>query len=119
MKPASDYEVEKPASALPLHVFERPATIPKSPRSSRRRTFLVVALCSLAFFAWKHCFHSRTREFSYGPNPAYLVQARHGAVAAENKICSQIGVDILKVGGNAVDSVISAALCVGTINMFS
>ena len=29
----------------------------------------------------------------------------HGAVACENKICSQIGVDLLKAGGNAADAV--------------
>ena len=30
---------------------------------------------------------------------------RIGAVASENKICSQIGIDLLKGGGNAVDAV--------------
>lgn len=28
-----------------------------------------------------------------------------GAVASENKICSQIGLDLLKEGGNAADTV--------------
>lgn len=52
-------------------------------------------------------------------NPAYLIEAEHGAVATENKRCSDIGVDVLKEGGNAVDAAISAAFCVGVVNMFS
>ena len=45
--------------------------------------------------------------------------ADHGAVAADNKGCSDIGVDVLKEGLNAVDAAISAALCLGVVNMFS
>ncbi|PPQ67291.1 hypothetical protein CVT25_005875 [Psilocybe cyanescens] len=52
-------------------------------------------------------------------NPAYLIQAHHGAVASENKRCSDIGVDILKDGGNAVDAAIAATFCIGVVNMFS
>ncbi|QRV94040.1 gamma-glutamyltranspeptidase [Ceratobasidium sp. AG-Ba] len=55
-----------------------------------------------------------------GPrNPAYLINAEHGAVASEAKICSEIGVDVLKDGGNAVDAAIASNLCVGTVNPFS
>ena len=35
---------------------------------------------------------------------------RLGAVASENKVCSQIGIDLLKAGGNAADAV-SLAFC--------
>lgn len=35
---------------------------------------------------------------------------KSGAVASENKICSQIGIDLLKMGGNAADAVSSAYL---------
>jgi gamma-glutamyltranspeptidase/glutathione hydrolase/leukotriene-C4 hydrolase len=52
-------------------------------------------------------------------NPAYLIEAEHGAVASENQRCSDIGVDVLKEGGNAVDAAISAVFCVGVVNMFS
>ncbi|KAG6842084.1 hypothetical protein C0991_002738 [Blastosporella zonata] len=58
------------------------------------------------------------RRSSYR-NPAYLIQAKHGAVAAENKRCSDIGVNILQEGGNAVDAVIGATFCTGVVNMFS
>ncbi|KIM40159.1 hypothetical protein M413DRAFT_172695 [Hebeloma cylindrosporum] len=52
-------------------------------------------------------------------NPAYLIKAHHGAVASENKRCSDIGVDTLKEGGNAVDAAIAATFCTGVVNMFS
>ncbi|KAG8777938.1 hypothetical protein FRC12_000112 [Ceratobasidium sp. 428] len=55
-----------------------------------------------------------------GPrNPAYLINAERGAVASEAEVCSQIGVDVLKDGGNAVDAAIASNLCVGTVNPFS
>ncbi|KDN45193.1 hypothetical protein RSAG8_05108, partial [Rhizoctonia solani AG-8 WAC10335] len=57
---------------------------------------------------------------SSGPrNPAYLIKAEHGAVASEAQVCSQIGVDVLKDGGNAIDAAIASNLCVGTVNPFS
>ncbi|KAK9765344.1 hypothetical protein K7432_006396 [Basidiobolus ranarum] len=50
---------------------------------------------------------------------AILIEAKHGAVAADDKTCSQIGVQVLKDDGNAVDAAIAAALCIGVINSFS
>ena len=35
-----------------------------------------------------------------------LVSAPHGVVASDVEECSQIGVDVMKRGGNAVDAVI-------------
>ncbi|KAF5354305.1 hypothetical protein D9756_007190 [Leucocoprinus leucothites] len=52
-------------------------------------------------------------------SPAYLVKAYRGAVASENGVCSSMGVDVLKKGGNAVDAAISTTFCTGVVNMFS
>ena len=48
-----------------------------------------------------------------------LVSGDHGVVAAEHPTCSQIGVDVLKEGGSAVDAAIASAFCIGAINGFS
>ncbi|ORY59961.1 gamma-glutamyltranspeptidase [Pseudomassariella vexata] len=45
------------------------------------------------------------------------VSGRHGAVACESKICSQIGIDLLARGGNAVDAYVGTQLCVGVTGM--
>jgi len=52
-------------------------------------------------------------------HPAYLIHAKHGAVASENESCSIIGVELLKQGGSAVDAAIAATLCIGVVNLFS
>ncbi|XP_070534186.1 glutathione hydrolase 1 proenzyme-like [Ptychodera flava] len=40
----------------------------------------------------------------------------HGAVSCGAEQCSQVGVDILKSGGHAVDSAIATILCLGVVN---
>ncbi|KAG9077418.1 hypothetical protein FS749_010710, partial [Ceratobasidium sp. UAMH 11750] len=39
----------------------------------------------------------------------------HGAVATEIKQCSDLGIELMKKGGNAADAMIGAQLCVGTV----
>ncbi|XP_053555770.1 LOW QUALITY PROTEIN: glutathione hydrolase 5 proenzyme [Bombina bombina] len=41
---------------------------------------------------------------------------QHGAVAADSGVCSNIGRDILKQGGSAVDGAIAALLCLSVMN---
>ncbi|KAI9644411.1 hypothetical protein NHQ30_007768 [Ciborinia camelliae] len=43
---------------------------------------------------------------------------KNGAVASESSICSNIGIDILKVGGNAADAIVAMQLCVGVVGMY-
>lgn len=54
-------------------------------------------------------------DFSHRSPPSPPLSGKHGGVAAEVGECSDIGVNILKAGGNAADAIISSALCVGTI----
>ncbi|KAI8825657.1 gamma-glutamyltranspeptidase [Fimicolochytrium jonesii] len=62
----------------------------------------------------------RRNEVSSAPvtkyGPAY---GSHGAVATESGICSNVGVEILKANGSAVDATIASALCTGVVNAFS
>ena len=41
---------------------------------------------------------------------------RLGAVACENKVCSQIGVDLLNAGGNAADALVGTVFCIGVVD---
>jgi gamma-glutamyltranspeptidase/glutathione hydrolase len=41
-----------------------------------------------------------------------------GAVASESSICSNIGIDLLKAGGNAADALVGTVFCVGVIGCY-
>jgi gamma-glutamyltranspeptidase/glutathione hydrolase len=51
-------------------------------------------------------------------SPTPLQEPRLGAVASESSICSQIGINLLKAGGNAADAVVGTTFCVGVIGMY-
>jgi hypothetical protein len=67
--------------------------------------------------------HAHPGMVAGGPdcgNPARLVEAKNGAVATEIQACSEMGIDVLqRLGGNAVDALVTATLCTGVVNMFS
>ncbi|XP_077999173.1 glutathione hydrolase 1 proenzyme-like [Glandiceps talaboti] len=44
------------------------------------------------------------------------VHEEHGAVTSGAKQCSEIGADILRKGGHAVDAAVSTVLCLGVVN---
>lgn len=43
---------------------------------------------------------------------------KHGAVASESAVCSNIGISLLEQGGNAVDALVGTTFCVGVIGMY-
>ena len=46
-------------------------------------------------------------------------EANHlGAVASEAEICSHIGTELLKKGGNAADAMVGTVACVGVVGMY-
>ena len=116
----------------PSYVAPQPTQLP-----ARRSRWLYAVIVALAFGYFTldgyrtpqrtgdrpHCRDfskaSRTRVPSGTGNPAYLIKASNGAVASENEMCSRMGVDIMKAGGNAVDAAVSTTLCIGVVNMFS
>ena len=42
----------------------------------------------------------------------------HGAVASQSDVCTNIGIQLLREGGNAADAQVGTVLCVGTIGMY-
>lgn len=104
---------------------------PQSPRKSRRHHLNRVLIALIAAFSLAYlvktipyCIDELRQSSNCATpackrNPAFLIKAKHGAVASENEICSNIGVRTLKQGGNAVDAAVSTTLCIGVVNMFS
>ena len=43
---------------------------------------------------------------------------RLGAVATEKNICSDIGINLLKQGGNAADALTGSVFCIGVTSMY-
>jgi hypothetical protein len=67
-----------------------------------------------------HCLSTTKEDAKFSPiNPMYPIKVEHGAVASENGLCSNLGVGILKEGGNAVDAAVATTFCIGVVNMFS
>lgn len=54
-------------------------------------------------------------EFDWQHRPR-LATGRHGAVAADHGRCSEMGLSILRRGGNAADACVTTALCEGVLN---
>lgn len=51
-------------------------------------------------------------------HPTHEAKDTHGAVASEAKECSQIGIELLKKGGNAADALVGTVFCIGVIGMY-
>jgi gamma-glutamyltranspeptidase/glutathione hydrolase/leukotriene-C4 hydrolase len=109
---------------LPGHLEKR--TFINHERHRGRRIWealliLFLLVVTVTFSGRRHVVHHLgTKEVDHNHrNPAYLIKAKHGAVASENVLCSDIGVEIMKEGGNAVDAAVATTFCVGVVNMFS
>ncbi|KAH0603408.1 uncharacterized protein H6S33_007730 [Morchella sextelata] len=61
-----------------------------------------------------------------GSDSDILVNAQHGVVSSDVEVCSEIGVGILKKGGNSVDAIIAlttpptaTGVCIGVVDSFA
>ncbi|KAI8810447.1 gamma-glutamyltranspeptidase [Cladochytrium replicatum] len=91
------------------------------PRSFSRSASILALGSGLLLFATA-VLYIDSQNLSPTPRkyfPTRLVSSPHAAVASENELCSIIGRDVLQDGGNAVDSVVAASICIGVTNMYS
>ncbi|KAF3938182.1 Gamma-glutamyltranspeptidase [Dactylella cylindrospora] len=64
--------------------------------------------------------HQKSNRDADADLQQHLIKARHGAVASDVGVCSQIGVDMLQLkNGTAVDAIVATALCIGVFNMYA
>jgi hypothetical protein len=65
--------------------------------------FLVAVFTVMSYLRLSSFAHAEVQRF-----PPALRHAKHGskgAVSSENRLCSEAGVEMLRVGGNAADAV--------------
>uniref|UniRef100_A0A914RT60 Gamma-glutamyltranspeptidase 1 n=1 Tax=Parascaris equorum TaxID=6256 RepID=A0A914RT60_PAREQ len=53
------------------------------------------------------------------PSGSLHAQFKRAAIAADHGLCSEIGRDVLLLGGNVIDATIAALVCVGVVNPHS
>ncbi|KAI9331395.1 nucleophile aminohydrolase [Pilaira anomala] len=94
---------------------------PRIKKKYNRYISVVIVLLLGSAVSFGYLLHKQSHQSLESPADfkGYSVKGRKGAVAVEAEECSNIGVDILKKGGNAVDAAIASALCIGVIDSFA
>lgn len=74
-----------------------------------------LGLCASVFLSCVSFLYLLSLGILYGPFPNQVYKHHvSGAVASECRRCTQIGIDLLKAGGNAADAVSSESPALGT-----
>src|SRR5271168_5194607 len=74
---------------------------------SRRRLFAALVVLATCLSTGSAQAQRRSAYTPPAPDSIHAVAAEHGLVVAQEKISAQIGADILKRGGNAVDAAVA------------
>lgn len=82
--------------------------------TANMQPWLAILLGGTVTVSWATPAHHASGYSHRSPSLPPL-SGKHGGVVTEVGVCSDIGVNVLKEGGNAADAIISSALCVGTI----
>ena len=80
---------------------------------------LIVALCVIGLVAGLVCYFVLRRDRGDHRDKSFGGPYKREAVATDTKQCSDIGEDILKANGSAVDAAIAAMFCLGVVSMHS
>lgn len=89
--------------------------------SSQVLSWIVSALCVSGLYVPDGSTFQKRESGGPSLNPSedQLISTEHGAVSCDVPECSDMGVDILRQGGNAADAAVTVALCIGSVNAFS
>src|SRR6516162_8333706 len=82
------------------------------------RAFLVALSLGASLTCGPSTAAERSLPAAYGSGRS-VVLGRHGMVAASHPLAAQIGLDVLKSGGNAVDAAIAANAALGLMEPMS
>src|SRR4029453_9784872 len=74
------------------------------------RLLHVALILTIAFTPLSVPFSTRATTSIAAPTYREPVRAKHGMVASTSQVASEVGVDVMKRGGNAVDAAIAVAL---------
>jgi len=80
---------------------------------SSLQTALALALCAHSALGFTVPLSSKKRRTN--ATTQYEENDKLGAVASESSVCSRVGVDLIKAGGNAADALVGTVFCVGVI----